>query len=101
VTSHSISTSTAEWLHKKRPTSGVFWRTSRTTQCPCAMGSFLKFDDAASNDFRTTPLAFTGSLAADAAGWRVRIVTKPVRTHPTVTGFWEVHSSALVGRPRD
>jgi hypothetical protein len=31
---------------------------------PCAMGGFLKFDDAASNDFRTTQLAFTGSLAA-------------------------------------
>ncbi|MCS3569528.1 co-chaperonin GroES (HSP10) [Bradyrhizobium elkanii] len=28
------------------------------------MGSFLKSDDAASNDFRTTQLAFTGSLAA-------------------------------------
>jgi hypothetical protein len=28
------------------------------------MGSFLKFDDAASNDFRTTQLAFTGSFAA-------------------------------------
>ncbi|MDA9494810.1 hypothetical protein XI08_38220 [Bradyrhizobium sp. CCBAU 11361] len=36
-----------------------------------------------------------------AAGWRVRTVAKPVRTHLIVTGFWEVHSSAPVGRPCD
>jgi hypothetical protein len=29
------------------------------------MGGFLKFDDAASNDFRSTQLALTGSLAHD------------------------------------
>jgi hypothetical protein len=32
VTSRSISTSTAGWRHKKQPTSGEFWRTSRTTK---------------------------------------------------------------------
>jgi hypothetical protein len=30
VTSRSISTSTAAWPNKKQPTSGEFWRTSRT-----------------------------------------------------------------------
>jgi hypothetical protein len=35
---------------------------------PLRMGSFLKSDEAASNDFRTTQLAFTGSLAAAVLG---------------------------------
>jgi hypothetical protein len=30
--------STAAWPNKKQPTSGEFWRTSRTTQRTCAIG---------------------------------------------------------------
>jgi hypothetical protein len=53
-------------------------------------------------DFREDALCnISKSALCIAAGWRVRIVTKPVRTHLTVSGFWEVHSSALVGRSCD
>jgi len=63
VTSHSISTSTAEWLHKKRPTSGVFWRTSRKTQRPCAIKPADGFATIESRDLDDTTVFVPASGA--------------------------------------
>jgi hypothetical protein len=51
VTSLSISTNTAAWPHKKPPTAGEFWQTSRTTQRARSAGNTRKPASVGSGSF--------------------------------------------------
>ena len=51
MTSLSISTNTAAWPHKKPPTAGEFWQTSRTTQRARSAGNTRKPASVGSGSF--------------------------------------------------